>query len=165
MRETRTSFVVALSLTGQFVLFFYHGQRLGLDHQLPRSDYPLLGAIFEWYSVCLPWDGKPTSKLPGKRRAVSNWASMIPRGRASYPPAALANPGTPTPLPHLSRVATVWLWCEHRWFNFRCIGTDRSQAIKRVLSPSRRGRKTFRRRTSDEEPAGAHDGDPGLMLI
>jgi len=94
MQGTRTSFVVALSLTGQFVLFFYHGQRLGLDRQLPRSDYPLLGAIFEWCSVCLSSDGKPTSKLPGKRRAVSNWASMIPRGRASYPPAALANPGT-----------------------------------------------------------------------
>ena len=35
------------------------------------------------------------------------------------------------------------LWYQRRRFNYLCIETDRSQAIKRVLSPPRRGRKTF----------------------
>jgi len=35
------------------------------------------------------------------------------------------------------------LWYKKRWCNYQCTETDRSQAIKRVLSPSRRGIMTF----------------------
>jgi len=84
MRGSGPSFVGTVSLTGRSMVICSHRHRLGSDLQWPPSDYPLLRAIMDWCSVFRCSEGQPTWKLPGERRPVGHWPSIVPPGRAPH---------------------------------------------------------------------------------